>query len=120
MLRRGFLALAFAGLVAGCGSTPVGKEFQIKATGNPDGTMWLCRDEQALRAFGKPPAEFDKLFNGLVTDKRIFKAAVGTRLRVLETKNIGAKAAHAEVLGGPNRGEKVWVLQAELEPVPGS
>lgn len=122
-MRRCSLALIGLVLLAGCNSSTssigVGDEVTFSKSLAPDGKRWLPIDEASLLELGKPPAEFDKVFDQLVDDQRIFLENDTARAVVLSTKSLrGHKVAKLRITEGMNPNKETWTLVANLVPLP--
>ena len=118
MKRPWIAGAACLALFAGCnGSTvPVGQVAKLKPFKTSDLKTWVAADEPTIRLFSKPKPEFDALFDGLLTNKKIFREEQGARIRVLEKKDYGMPVVRGEILTGQNKGRELWIPEAEIEP----
>jgi len=124
MNRRFLMAVAILAL-SGCDSSKsalikVGDHVTFRKDGGEGAMNWLPVDELAFAEMGKPPAEFDKVFDQLVADGRIFQERNTARATVLETKNLGTKAAKLRITQGDHSGREAWTPFANLVRLPRS
>jgi hypothetical protein len=121
-MRRHAMALIALLALSGCNSAnpsfKAGDEVTFRVS-SATGDHWICGDEGALGEMGKPPAEFDKVFDQLVADKRIFLEKNNARAVILSTKFFkGTRAAKIRIKEGENPDREAWVLCSGLAPSP--
>ena len=109
--------LGLAGCGAGGPAIQEGDEVTLRKSGAYDGKGWLPVDVQAFLEMGKPLAEFNKVFDQLVAEKRIFLEKEGAHAVVVETRFMKTKAARIRIKDGLNPGREAWCPISKLEPI---
>lgn len=119
-IRRGILAAACLAVVGGCGGpvVPVGQTAKLKPFTSSDNKVWVAADEETFRVFGKSKMEFDEVFERLRDDKKIFRQIQGTRIKVLDRKEIAKDVwvVRGEILTQDHKGQELWIGEKDIEP----